>query len=118
MIKDILASLYGKYAYQNPLYNIIKKSDSEYDIEVALAGYEYENINVTLHHNELTIEAKTRKRENVEYLHHDIPDGPPWRKFDISNELTVTGCDFVNGLLTVHLEQMPAQETPQIIPIR
>ena len=41
-----------------PPYNIVKTGDNKFDIEVALAGYNKKDINVTSENNMLVIESK------------------------------------------------------------
>ena len=60
-----------------PYYNIVKKSKNNYDIEVALAGYSKDDIEVNLEEGVLSIKSKKEdkteeKSEDGEILHKGI----------------------------------------------
>ena len=54
-----------------PAYNIIKSGDEEYKIEVAVAGFNEDDINIEVKKGLMTIEASKAKHSN-EYLHRGI----------------------------------------------
>ena len=52
-----------------PPYNIIKVDDNEYVIEIALAGFDKEEIDVEIKDGVLTVEGKKGDQDDVQYLH-------------------------------------------------
>ena len=48
-----------------PPYNIVETSKNKYDIEVALAGYNKKDIDVTFEDGQLTIKSKKSDKEDV-----------------------------------------------------
>jgi len=65
-----------------PPYNIVKKSEDLYEIEIAVAGFTLDEIDVEISQNLLTIRGERQREEdhNVEYLHR----GLAYRNFEKS----------------------------------
>ena len=65
-----------------PPYNIVKKSEDLYEIEIAVAGFTLDEIDVEISQNLLTIRGERKREEdsNVEYLHR----GLAYRNFEKS----------------------------------
>jgi|TARA_B100000470_G_scaffold184440_1_gene149460 molecular chaperone IbpA len=100
-----------------PPYNVIKRDDGHFLIEIAVAGFKKEDINLTLEKGVLTItgrkEGHTDKRE---YTHRGISQRAFERSFTISETIKVVGADIVDGLLVVILENdIPEEDKPQTI---
>ena len=100
-----------------PPYNVIKRDDGHFLIEIAVAGFKKEDINLTLEKGVLTItgrkEGHTDKRE---YTHRGISQRAFERSFTISETIKVVGADIVDGLLVVILENdIPEEDRPQTI---
>lgn len=64
-----------------PPYNIIKRDDNNYEIEIAVAGFSFDEIDIEVNQNVLTIKgAHSREDDDVEYLHR----GLAYRSFEKS----------------------------------
>jgi len=91
-----------------PPYNIVKKGEQLYDIEVALAGYGKKDISVDYAGNLLNI--KTLKQENIEdttdVIHKGIAKRYFSRSFTIADDVEVKGAELKDGLLRVSLERI------------
>jgi len=91
-----------------PPYNIVKKGEQLYDIEVALAGYGKKDIAVDYADNLLNI--KTVKQENIEdttdVIHKGIAKRYFSRSFTIADDVEVKGAELKDGLLKVSLERI------------
>ena len=75
-----------------PPYDIIKQSDTKYDIQVALAGYSKEDIDVEIKENTLSIKSiKKDDNDNVEILHRGISKRYFERHFTIADDVKVNG---------------------------
>ena len=88
-----------------PPYNIEKFGDT-YRISLAVAGFSEDNIDVTVKENVLIVEGKAlNEREGVSYLHQGIAGRGFERRFQMADNVQVTGANFKNGLLHIDLER-------------
>ena len=104
-----------------PPYNILK-SDSKTYIEVALAGYKRNNIDVTVEDGVLSIVgSKEVLSENTEVhqTYRGIANRNFIRKFSLGEYVEVNSAEFKDGLLTVELEEvLPPEKKPKQIIIK
>ena len=92
-----------------PPYNIVKTGDNKFDIEVALAGFNKKDINVTSENGMLTIESKQEdksKDKDGEVLHKGISKRYFKKSFTIADDVEVKGAELKDGLLKVSLEKI------------
>lgn len=105
-----------------PPYNIVKVSDSEYAIQIAIAGFGKDDIEIETKENTLTVKSVDKKEElvdDVEYLHKGISNRSFTRSFTIADDVVVKGATFENGLLNVQLERIiPEEKKPRLIKIK
>ena len=92
-----------------PPYNIRKDEEEKYTIEMAVAGFSQEDLEVELKEGVLTIRSKSEKEEK-EYLHRGIARRAFSRSFTLSDDIVVKGADLVNGMLTIDLERIVPEE--------
>ena len=101
-----------------PPYNVIKKDETHFLIEIAVAGFSKDDITLTLEKGELTIKGEKDTPDSSEYLHRGISARAFTRRFTISDTIEVIGADIVDGLLLVGLEnQIPEEDKPKTIEI-
>jgi molecular chaperone IbpA len=101
-----------------PKHNVVKNSETEFAIELALAGYRKEDITVELKEGILVVSGDQSKDDKVEYLHKGISTKKFTRSFRLSEHVVVDGADFVDGLLVIDLKVViPEEKRPRIIPI-
>jgi molecular chaperone IbpA len=100
-----------------PPYNVIKRDDGHFLIEIAVAGFKKEDINLTLEKGVLTITGKHKGGSDVrDYAHRGISQRAFERAFTLSETIKVVGADIVDGLLVVILENdIPEEDKPQTI---
>lgn len=100
-----------------PPYNLIKKSENEYIIELAVAGYSKENISITLSSGTLEISG-TSDRSDVEYLYKGISSKSFTRTFTVVDTIEVVDAAYSkDGVLTITLvNKVPDQ--PQLKKIK
>ena len=100
-----------------PPYNVIKRDDGHFLIEIAVAGFKKEDINLTLEKGVLTITGKHKGGSDVrDYAHRGISQRAFERSFTLSDTIKVVGADIVDGLLVVILENdIPEEDKPQTI---
>ena len=104
-----------------PPYNISKVDDNNYIIEMALAGFNKDNIEIELADSELTVRSKQREDSNkdVNLIHQGISHRSFNRKFTLSEEILVKNAEMKNGMLIIKLEKfIPENKKPKLISIK
>ena len=106
-----------------PPYNIRKVNDTDYVIELAIAGFGKKDIEVKSQENTLTIKSKDKKEEVLDkdesVLHRGISQRSFKRSFTVAEDVVVKGADLKDGLLSVKLERIiPDEKKPKIIDIK
>jgi molecular chaperone IbpA len=89
-----------------PPYNLIKESNVDFRLEIALAGYKREDIEVTTEWNKLFVEAKKSGNSDDEYLHKGLAKRAFTRTWTLSDDVEVKDVSYVDGLLTVKLNRV------------
>jgi molecular chaperone IbpA len=102
-----------------PPYNIKKVGDYGYEIEMALAGFGKEDIEVEVANGILTIRSVKDNSDEPEVLHRGISYRKFNRRFTLADDIIVTGAKLENGLLLIGLEQVvPEEMKPKLIDIK
>jgi molecular chaperone IbpA len=101
-----------------PPYNIVK-SENNYTITLAVAGFSMSDLDISVQENELIITGKTNdSQNNVEFLHKGIAGRSFERKFRLADTIKVSDANYENGLLHVFLErEIPEHQKPRKIEI-
>ena len=100
-----------------PPYNVIKKDDGHFLIEIAVAGFSKNDIDLTLEGGVLTVTGnKKTGADKREYTHRGISARGFERAFTLADTIKVIGADIVDGLLVIILENnIPEEDKPQTI---
>ena len=106
-----------------PPYNIRKLNDTDYVIELAVAGFGKKDIEVKSVENTLTIKSVDKKQEVLDkdesVIHQGISKRSFTRSFTIADDVIVKGADLKDGLLSVNLEKIiPDEKKPKIFDIK
>ena len=120
---DSLTSASGYTQQTNyPPYNIIKKSDTEFLIEVAIAGFSKDDVEVRMAENRLnisSIDLKNSEMDSTEYLHKGISARSFKRAFTLSDDVVVKEANMENGILSIAMERViPEDKKPRTIKIK
>lgn len=100
-----------------PPHNIIKESDTEYTIEIAVAGFNKDNISIEQKERSLIITGEY-KSKGREVIHRGISTRNFKRSFRLSEYVQVTGASFQDGILAVALKlEIPEEKQPRKISI-
>ena len=105
-----------------PPHNVVKHTETQYSVELALAGYSPDDLTVEVKDGILVVSGDGRPTLNdeieKEYLHKGVSTKKFTRTFRLSEHVVVAGADFVNGLLVIDLKVViPEEKLPHIIPI-
>jgi len=89
-----------------PPYNLVRESSVDFRLEIALAGYKKEDIEVTTEWNKLSVEVKKVGDTDAEYLHQGLAKRAFTRSWTLSDDVEVKDVSFENGLLTIKLNRV------------
>jgi molecular chaperone IbpA len=92
-----------------PPYNIETVGENAYRIELAVAGFKPEELNIEARENVLTVQGrKTANDEAKRYLHRGLAERNFERRFQLADYVVTTGAELADGLLSISLErQLP-----------
>ena len=101
-----------------PPYNILK-SDNNYTISLAIAGFSKDEIDVSLQENEIVIKGIAKDQDDkIEFLHRGIAGRNFERKFRLADTIKVSDANYEDGLLNIYLErEIPEHQKPRKIEI-
>jgi molecular chaperone IbpA len=102
-----------------PPYNILRVSETEYHIELAVAGFEEDELDVETQNGELSVRGDSKRDyQDATYVHQGIANRNFTRTFALADNVEVKGAMVKNGILTVKLEAVvPESEKPKKIAI-
>ena len=118
-IFDQLENIHKHAKDHYPPHNVVKDSEMRYTVEMAVAGFKKEHIDIEVNDGVLHIEGKRQsRRDQDKYVHKGI-SAKNWRKsFRLSEYTEVTGADLEDGILAVTLEVvLPKEKQPRKINI-
>lgn len=101
-----------------PPYNLIKKDDDSYVIELALAGFDKSDLEITIDKNMLTIKGE-KENKDTEYAYQGIANRSFERSFALGEYMEVTSAGLDNGMLSITVERIiPEDQKPKSIKIK
>ncbi len=101
-----------------PPYNIRKEGDYSYVIEMALAGFGKEDIEVEVAENTLSVRSD-KKNDDNDTVYRGISYRRFDRKFTLADDIIVNGASLENGMLTIELERVvPEEKKPRLIEVK
>lgn len=89
-----------------PPYNLIKESNTEFRLEVALAGFKKNELSVYTENNKLFVEGTKETDTSREYVHRGLSNRAFTRAWTISDDVEVRNVEFEDGLLTVRISRI------------
>jgi molecular chaperone IbpA len=102
-----------------PPYNIIRLSESETVLEVAIAGFKEEEVNVVVEDDKLRISGKKEGPDSSHYVHRGIGSRAFERIFTLSKDTKVTKAEYADGILSIFvLYEVPEEKKPKQIPVQ
>ena len=104
-----------------PPHNIVKYSENQYGIEVAVAGFSKEEINVEVDQDQLTITGvkSVDVNETKEYLHRGLAARDFNQMYTLAEYMEVKGAEVKDGMLKISIERIvPEALKPRQIEIK
>jgi molecular chaperone IbpA len=111
----------GQAQENYPPFDLIKLGDNDYRIELAVAGFQPEELDVTAQQNVLIVSGR-KKDESEEkasnYIYRGIATRSFERRFALADHIQVKGADMKDGLLSIELvREIPEAMKPKKINI-
>ena len=99
-----------------PPYNIIKYDGANYEIEIALAGFSAEEIEVSTEQNILRVASNVPKPDTERnYLHKGISKRSFTNMWQLGGDVKVSAVDFTDGLLIISLEKIIPEDQKRTV---
>lgn len=116
---DQASRLDGTQGY--PPYNIERVEDNAFVIEIAVAGFTEDDLDIETKEGTLTVAGKRGEDENAEgreFLHRGIAQRSFIRRFQLADHVLVTGASLDHGVLRIDLErELPEEKKSRKIEI-
>ena len=103
-----------------PPYNVIKTSEEQYVIELAIAGFKKSEITIEVEQDQLSIKGEISREsdENWQYLHRGLSSRNFSRQFQLAADMVVKGAVIMDGILTIQLEHIiPEAKKARVVDI-
>ena len=102
-----------------PPYNIVKGIDGSQELQIALARFNKEDIEVAVEKSVLSVSvSKTNEEEHTEYVHRGIAQRTFSRNWELSDDTRVSNISYTNGLLRITLvQEIPEEQKRKVLPI-
>jgi molecular chaperone IbpA len=106
---DTFETRFANQASNNyPPHNVVKTGEDTYSIEVAVAGFSMEEIDVEIDNNDLSIKGQSKREEDAgrEYIHRGLARRDFEKRFTLVDHIEVEGASIKDGILVVDLKRV------------
>jgi len=114
-------SSFGQAQENYPPFDLIKAGENEYRIELAVAGFKPEELDITAQQNVLLVsgrKSEESEQKGSDYVYRGIANRSFERRFALADHIQVTGADMRDGLLVIDLKrEIPEAMKPKKIDI-
>lgn len=105
-----------------PPHNVVKVTEDDYQIEIAVAGFTLDDLEIEQDERTLTVKGEKSKSgedlDDVTYIHKGISQKKFKRVFRLSEYVYVDGASLKDGILSVQLKfELPEEKRPRKIDI-
>lgn len=118
---DQLHRTVGNKVDNYPPHNIIQYDENHHAIEIAIAGFNEDEVSIELKDNVLTVTGEQAQVESEDtiYIHKGISNRNFSRTFTLAEHVEVNSATVKNGILTISLERnVPEEKQPKQIAIK
>ena len=118
-LADLLDSATAEASSGYPPYNIERLDENAYRVEIAVAGFRADELDIQVKENLLTVTGrKTANDEPRKFLHRGLAERNFERKFQLADYVVVTEANLADGLLSIALKrELPEALKPRRIEI-
>ena len=101
-----------------PPHNVVKIDETHYAIQLAVAGFSENELDIEYKDNVLTVRGEKKEKEELTYHYRGISSRNFTRSFPLADHMEVRGATVVNGILAVSIEHViPDEAKPKKIAI-
>ena len=101
-----------------PPFDLVSVDKDHFRINLALAGFRQDEIDITAQENQLIVSGKKRDDDKATYIHRGIATRSFERRFSLADHIRVTDAALKDGLLSIELErEIPEAMKPRKINI-
>ena len=121
-VERMLEATTEKTNHSFPPHNIVKVDDYHYVVELAVAGYSKDEIDITVDDGHLIVKGnkdeKNAELADITYLHKGIGLRAFTKTLKIADTVEVHGAEYKDGILRIGLENViPENKKPRKIEI-
>jgi molecular chaperone IbpA len=118
-LADLLDAANNETTNGYPPYNIERTDENAYRIEIAVAGFKPQDLNIEVKENLLTVQGRKQAGDEAKrYLHRGLAERNFERRFQLADYVIVTDAQLADGLLTLSLKrELPEALKPRRIEI-
>ena len=118
-LADLLETATADAATGYPPYNIERTDENAYRVDIAVAGFKPDELDIEVKENLLTVTGrKTANDEQRRYLHRGLAERNFERRFQLADYVVVTDANLADGLLSISLKrELPEALKPRRIEI-
>jgi molecular chaperone IbpA len=123
MFNDMERRFTNQISTNYPPHNIIKTGDNQYEIQIAVTGFDKDEISVQVEQNELVIkgegvESIRHEQPEIVYLHRGLALRDFNRAFTLAEHMKVISAEIKNGILSIKIErEIPESAKPRVIDV-
>ena len=101
-----------------PVYNIVKLNETEQRLDIALAGYDRDDVEVSVERNVLTVSVQKETTVEENYLHRGIAKRNFTKSWQLGENTLVGTPSLVNGILSISVSlNIPEELKRKVLPI-
>ena len=101
-----------------PPYNVVKLEEDKHQLQIALAGWDREDIEVSVEQLILQVKTTDTRNDTGEYLHKGVSSRSFARNWQLSDNTVVEDVKYVNGMLLITLaKEVPEEQKRRVLPI-
>ncbi len=118
-LADLLDNAAADAATGYPPYNIERTAENAYRVEIAVAGFRPDELNIEVRENLLTVQGrKAANDDQRRFLHRGLAERNFDRRFQLADYVVVTDARLADGLLSISLQrELPEALKPRRIEI-
>lgn len=114
-----IAEQSAKLVQNYPPFNIKKIDENKYSIELALAGFSTQDIDIELDGGKLIVKGNVEVKDaDDQYLFKGISNKAFTRQFTLADNMEIEGAEFINGMLKIWLETLTPESNKKKIEIK
>lgn len=116
---DLLeSSTLGQGSENYPPFDLIRIDDNRYRINLAVAGFSRDEIDITAQQNQLIVSGRKDDDDKVDYIHRGIANRQFERRFGLADFIKVAEADLADGMLSIELvREIPEAMRPRKVAI-